>query len=495
MKIQKVSDSLLFFILFLPSLAYSQSSAIGSIRNYSFEISKDSLTNLPSGWWFKPEEGFSFTLDSLESHSKKKSLRVTGNDQSGVSKFAPFSQVTKINIDKTKIVVFSVYIKTKDVIGNAGFWCQIWDKNDKQIDFNSLDMTGDIISGTNDWKKYTLRFTMNEESKKIVIGGFLKGRGQVWYDDFTITESPIKFSSTNSMAYVTQLSKIIKENSLVANSIKWDSVNLYIHNELERKPVFDNKTFSLYIMSQLKAAGDNHSFILSSEQQKSYSTNNLNSDEPIGKLLDSKIAYINIPTYASDNEALSLNFASKIQKIMEVLDNQATIAGWIIDLRNNSGGNMFPMVAGLGPILGNGILGYFLKDEKFTPWWYREGKVGIGDSTVLDVHRSGKLRSRNKRIAVLIGPMTASSGEMLAISFLGKHNVKTFGSRTAGYVTGNEKFALVSGDYLYLATSRVTDRFRTSYDKGIIPAEISSKVSVLNKDLDLMSAQNWLESK
>ena len=34
-------------------------------------------------------------------------------------------------------------------------------------------------------------------------------------------------------------------------------------------------------------------------------------------------------------------------------------AGWIVDLRQDGGGNMWPMLAGLQPFLGTGVLGYF----------------------------------------------------------------------------------------------------------------------------------------
>jgi C-terminal processing protease CtpA/Prc len=46
-------------------------------------------------------------------------------------------------------------------------------------------------------------------------------------------------------------------------------------------------------------------------------------------------------------------FARQIQDTIASRDRDDLI-GWIVDLRSNGGGNMWPMIAGLGPILGEG---------------------------------------------------------------------------------------------------------------------------------------------
>ena len=49
----------------------------------------------------------------------------------------------------------------------------------------------------------------------------------------------------------------------------------------------------------------------------------------------------------------------QIQDQIKIMDHPYNI-GWIVDLRGNGGGNMWPMLAGIGPILGEGIAGYFI---------------------------------------------------------------------------------------------------------------------------------------
>ena len=36
---------------------------------------------------------------------------------------------------------------------------------------------------------------------------------------------------------------------------------------------------------------------------------------------------------------------------------------WIVDLRGNYGGNIWPMIAGVGPVLGEGIIGWIVYND------------------------------------------------------------------------------------------------------------------------------------
>ena len=75
------------------------------------------------------------------------------------------------------------------------------------------------------------------------------------------------------------------------------------------------------------------------------------------------------------------------------------------------------------------------------------------------------------RIAVLTGPGTASSGEMVAIAFRGQANARSFGQPSAGINTGNTPFPLRHGGLLVLATSTSLDRNGHRYAGPIKPDE------------------------
>jgi len=62
-----------------------------------------------------------------------------------------------------------------------------------------------------------------------------------------------------------------------------------------------------------------------------------------------------------------VRFETRLHRIIAELDASHP-AGWIVDLRGNVGGNMWPMLAGIGPVLGEGDhLGEFFYD----PWSLR----------------------------------------------------------------------------------------------------------------------------
>jgi hypothetical protein len=77
--------------------------------------------------------------------------------------------------------------------------------------------------------------------------------------------------------------------------------------------------------------------------------------------------------------------------------------------------------------------------------------------------RAGFTGSRikaNPKVAVLIDNAVVSSGEAIAISFIGRENTKSFGSATCGKSTGNVQYNLSYNRTLVLTTVFLADRNR-----------------------------------
>ena len=72
--------------------------------------------------------------------------------------------------------------------------------------------------------------------------------------------------------------------------------------------------------------------------------------------LEDKFGYVNIPDFSGGGEAAT-EFADVLQGEIERVDVEG-VCGWVVDLRKNYGGNMWPMLAGVGPVLGEGIAGF-----------------------------------------------------------------------------------------------------------------------------------------
>jgi carboxyl-terminal processing protease len=163
--------------------------------------------------------------------------------------------------------------------------------------------------------------------------------------------------------------------------------------------------------------------------------------------------------------------------------------GIIVDLSSNSGGNMWPMLAGLLPLLSEGTLGAFESADGV-----RSTIVSTGDSLILggQPHYLNWPTLADPRflpgfIALIVGPQTASSGEITALMFRGQANVRVFGRRTAGHASANRAFKLANGSTLVLTTAATIDRTGKKYWDPIDP-DVESEGPI-------ESAHDWLRNQ
>ena len=201
---------------------------------------------------------------------------------------------------------------------------------------------------------------------------------------------------------------------------------------------------------------------------------------------------------AKDNDGLLL-YAADVRRILTDLSAQSP-RGWIVDLRGNTGGNMWPMLTGIGPILGDGVVGSFVAADGSIPWFYQDGKTGTrnqaGLETVsLTLEDAPLLVSPSAPVAVLVDSSTASSAEAIAIAFHGRAETRFFGSRTAGKSTAVQPFKLDDGAELYLTTAIDADRTGKQFPDGFTPDQVFPSTTVLqpeNSDPVVLAAQAWL---
>jgi C-terminal processing protease CtpA/Prc len=199
-----------------------------------------------------------------------------------------------------------------------------------------------------------------------------------------------------------------------------------------------------------------------------------------------------VPKFTGSNAERMTAYADELQAAIKGLDAD-NVCGWIVDLRQNSGGNVFAMLAGVGPILGEGDAG---------------GGMAVDESEVMRTYDSGRsgratisgeayeLLNPSPPVAILIGPNTASSGEAVALAFIGRPNTKTFGQKTAGYTTGNVPIPLSDGALLNLAVTTMMDRNRNVY-KGPITPDVtvtSESDGGFETDLVVAAAAEWLKT-
>lgn len=191
--------------------------------------------------------------------------------------------------------------------------------------------------------------------------------------------------------------------------------------------------------------------------------------EPTGHRLDGGIGYLELPGLAPGPKAAS--YDDTLHELLDRIDD-GTLRGCIVDLRRNTGGSLWPMLAGIGPLAGDGQLGAFASAKSSADWTY-DAKLGTAKSATHElakVDQPHPLRA-DLPVAVLTGPLTAGAGEAIAVAFAGRARTRRFGEGTYGVPTSNTQIPLADGALLVLTVTVHADRTGTRHDDVIPPDE------------------------
>jgi C-terminal processing protease CtpA/Prc len=190
-----------------------------------------------------------------------------------------------------------------------------------------------------------------------------------------------------------------------------------------------------------------------------------------GQVLKGRIGYLGLPSFASPDTATQRPYAARAQETLAHLDRAAP-CGWVVDLRSNSGGSSYPMLAAVGPLLGDGVAGAYVDaNGARTAWGYRGGAAWLGTDTVVRVP-SYRLRASRIAVAVLTGAGTASAAEQVAIAFRSLPYVRSFGAPTWGVPSSNGAYALPDSSAIAVTEARMADRNGQVYDGPIVPDQL-----------------------
>lgn len=216
------------------------------------------------------------------------------------------------------------------------------------------------------------------------------------------------------------------------------------------------------------------------------------------RLGEARIALVSMPQGRRDDA-----FAASFQDGVASLARERP-CGWIVDLRGNGGGDMWPMLAGLGPLLGEGETGGSVgADGARSAWIYRGGAAIYRDSrgTEHPYARVGPPRptlTPAPPVAVLHDRGTASSGEALAVAFRGRPGTRSFGERTWGASTATRGVRLPDGANMVVAVEVFVDRAGVRYPDGVEPDEAlpaADAMPPLGEDPAVARAASWLAGR
>ncbi|HET6907755.1 MAG TPA: S41 family peptidase [Mycobacteriales bacterium] len=204
--------------------------------------------------------------------------------------------------------------------------------------------------------------------------------------------------------------------------------------------------------------GDPHSFFLTPSQARSSTGSGATTfTAPSGVLIDHRYALFEVPAFEGNAQAIAGYVTGGIRELRR-LDATAP-CGWIVDLRGNGGGNMWPMLTVLLPLLKGSPVGYVVTNTGHrTAWTIHDGYALNGGNQLVPQHNAYRLKEGTPAVAVLQDQGTGSSGEAVLVAFRGQHNVKTFGLPSAGVPSANTLVTLSDGAQLGITEGRDADR-------------------------------------
>lgn len=203
--------------------------------------------------------------------------------------------------------------------------------------------------------------------------------------------------------------------------------------------------------------------------------------------LPDTIAYVKVSSCdCQDSEATQ--FAESIQRAIRTADRDG-LTGWIVDLRGNLGGNMWPMIAGIGPVLGEGIIGWVVYNDREYEREYRNGAATSFGDVFARVANPYTLRKEYPKVAVLTDGFVASSGEAIVVFFKGRPGTRSFGTPTCGHHHLQQAFDLSDGATLFLVAGQHADRTKQRHWGRIAPDEI-----IADQGEAVARAVTWLQN-
>lgn len=386
-------------------------------------------------------------------------------------------------------------VRTKELEGRGAYLTAYGTKGDQTIGIQQSES----LNGSNDWTELSLKLVIDERVDSIQIVCRAEGEGAAWFDDLKWEElgsnaDPI---GPEAVTYLDTFFQYVSTNALGRDTMDWKAMREQVDRICAgAETPADTHHALMYILGRI----NKHSFMIPPQTAQNWSTaapgedNNKPKDIPLttGHRIDDEIAYLSMPSFGGGHPPTMQHFADTLQRLIAAMDSPET-KGWVLDLRKNTGGNCWPMLAGIGPLLGEGICGYFTETngDNAMAWIYKDG--GSFQGEMERVALSGEpyeLMHSSPRIAVLTGPKTTSSGEVMTIAFRGKANAKSFGRPTGGYSTTNTNFQLSDGAMVILTVSVYADRTMQIYGEEVVPDVMVEEGEEIDAALEVAIA--WL---
>lgn len=461
------------------------------VANASFEVADEANPDVPKDWRVIGTPS-AISLDRSQKHSGAQSVRIERSEQ-----FVGLSQSIDATTWRGKPAIVRAWFKSKDLEpGSAGVWFR-GDKASQRTFF--VHSYVKPLPRDGDWVVREAIMLVPADTERLVFGMGTDASGTLWVDSIELSEfapSVAPALSEQARTYLDEAIQKIRAAAMNADVPDWNGLTPLLYRVADGA-VATSDTYPAITLA-LQSLRDNHSFFRPPQTARALTENTTIDNFNLNSQSMGAVGYVMIPGYAGGTPARNTAFADEVQRRIVTLA-ESKPCGWIVDLRQNTGGNMWPMISGLAPLLGDSEeLGSFENKGQKSPWRLKQGVSGGAEWNAATPTAHHAVDGGDKApIAVLIGPKTSSSGEATLVSFLGRPSTRTFGQPTFGVSTANLGIKLSDGAMIFITTSKFADRTGKVYGEKIAPDELvdAPALSDPGKDLVVRAATGWLESR
>lgn len=309
--------------------------------------------------------------------------------------------------------------------------------------------------------------------------------------------APRRRSARRIRTYLLGALDQIERTALFSDAVDWVAVRQDAESALTQARTYADT--HAFLAAALTQAGGRHSHLIRAGVRREVSAEAaeaLGPPLPTGRVLNAAgqlpVGYLKLPRLSGGRREARDYVNAGAELLRSLASAEPTPHGWIVDLRYNVGGNMWPMIAVAAPLLPDGPLGRFvLADGNVVDWSMDRGRARLGGK-VLARSRGALPRLAGAPVAVLTSRITASAGEAVVVAFRGQPGVRIFGAPTAGFTTGNCVRVLRDGSRLVITMSHYADRDGERFD-GPIP--VDQLIIDNSRDARVLAALAWIRAQ
>ncbi|WP_444957743.1 S41 family peptidase [Microbulbifer sp. ZKSA002] len=314
------------------------------------------------------------------------------------------------------------------------------------------EMRNDPVSGTHDWRTVSVSVPRLSKATNAIVGYLMFSSGEVWLGDVQLLQDKTEAESNKSYDKLKEYAlSLIKDHYILRDTIDItefeqfaDDVFMGVQNDDQADAALtalfsklNHKHLTIYNRADTSAHGK---------------TRQLKSEL---SLVGNKTALISLPKKFGSETARQAEFTRTGALIEKYSENG--VQNWIIDLRDQPGGNLVPLFYLTRQFFSDQQLySSQLVDGSEEFFWLKDGSVEAGNRASMERSLSRKDNSTahhplsKARVIVLISDDTGSAPEMLAQTFSDRENTILIGSETAGLMSTNYTFEFTNGTTIAL---------------------------------------------